>query len=122
MTATGVVGSNKLPVIVTEVSTGPEIGLSVMVGVTVNAFEAVLDPWVATTDLAPWDDWSGTVKVAENAPLLSGVTGFGVVVTGVPPKVMVTVELGSNPAPVISTGVPTGPESGLRKIKGSAKP
>ena len=40
VTSTGVVGPNKLPVIVTKVSTGPEIGLSVMMGVTVNVFEA----------------------------------------------------------------------------------
>ena len=47
--------------------------------------------------------------------------GDGVVVTAVPLNVMVTVELGSNPAPVIFTEVPTGPEVGSRKMTGFTK-
>lgn len=49
---------------------------------------------------------------------------IGVVVT-VPkvetPKVIVTAELGANPAPAISTEVPTGPEVVLRKMIGFNK-
>ena len=42
-------------------------------------------------------------------------------VIAVPLNVMVTVELGSNPAPAISTDVPTGPEAGSRKMIGFTK-
>lgn len=42
-------GENPMPVILTAVPTGPEVGLSVMTGPTVNVFEADLDPWVALT-------------------------------------------------------------------------
>ena len=46
-------GSKPIPEIFTEAPTGPEFGLRKMVGnngdVTVNVFEAELDPWVALT-------------------------------------------------------------------------
>ena len=61
-------------------------------GVTVNGFEAELSPWVTTTDLDPSDD-EGTVKIAENPPLLLGVTVGGFVVTMFSSKCMVTIEL-----------------------------
>ena len=61
-------------------------------GVTVNGFEAELSPWVTTTDLDPSDD-EGTVKIAENPPLLLGVTVAGFVVTRFSSKCMVTIEL-----------------------------
>ena len=52
---TDAIGANPLPMIFTEVPTGPEFGLSVMAGtledVTVNGFESDFDPWVATTVL-----------------------------------------------------------------------
>ena len=38
-----------------------------------------------------------------------------------PSKVTVTIELGSNPAPKISTGVPVGPKIGLRIMIGFTK-
>lgn len=85
--------------------------------VTVNVFEGELDPWVALTICSPLDD-SGTAKVAENPPLLLVVTEEGSVVTTLPPKVMVTVELGENPEPVIFTGVPTGPDVELSIMVG----
>ena len=40
---------------------------------------------------------------------------------GVLPKVIVTLEPGLNPAPVISTDVPTGPDVGSMIIKGFSK-
>ena len=40
-------------------------------------------------------DGSGTAKVAENPPLLAGVTVDGVVGTRFPSKYMVTIALGS---------------------------
>ena len=50
---TSELGSKLTPVIFIEVPTGPEVGLSTMVGtaedVTVNVFEAELDPSVALT-------------------------------------------------------------------------
>lgn len=98
--ATGVVGSNKLKVLVTKASTGPEIGLNIMMGVTVNVFEADLDPWLATTDLAPRDEGLGTVKVAVKNPARVLVTVLGLVATGVPSNSIVIVELAPNPAPV----------------------
>ena len=42
-------------------------------------------------------------------------------VISLPLNVIVTVELGSNPAPVIFTDVPTGPEVGSRKMIGFTK-
>ena len=45
--------------------------------------------------------------------------GFTVVTLG-PPKVIATVEIGSNPLPVTVTEVPTGPEVGLIEIVGLA--
>ena len=100
------------------------MGLRVMAGavedVTVNGFEADLDPWVATTDLDPSDD-AGTVKVAENPPLLLGVTGLGVGVMVAPPKVTVTGVVESKLVPVTVSGVPTGPEVGLRVMAGAVE-
>ena len=50
---TSEIGANPLPIIFTEIPPGPEDGVSVMVGtvedVTVNIFEAELDPSVALT-------------------------------------------------------------------------
>ena len=86
--------------------------------VTVNVFESELHPSVALTICGPLDD-AGTVKVAENTPLLLVVTGDSGRES--PLKDMTTVELGANPAPEISTGVPTGPVLGLRNIVGPTK-
>ena len=85
--------------------------------VTVNVFESELDPWVATTVSGPTDE-AGTVKLAENPPLVLVVTVAGVVVTSLPLNVMVTLELGSKLVPVTSTEVPTGPEVGLSVMTG----
>jgi hypothetical protein len=85
--------------------------------VTVNVFEAELDPWVATTGTDPIDD-EGTVKLAKNAPLVLVVTVAGFVVIAVPLIVIVTVELEPKEVPVISTEVPTGPEVGLIEMPG----
>ena len=57
------------------------------------------------------------LKVAMKVP----VEVAGVVVSIVSSKAMVTAEPGSNPAPEISTDVPTGPESGSRKMIGFTK-
>ena len=46
---------------------------------------------------------TGTVKVAENPPLLAGVTVDGVVGTRFPSKYMVTIALGSKLVPVTVT-------------------
>ncbi|MFI5406647.1 MAG: hypothetical protein ACHQ1D_09055 [Nitrososphaerales archaeon] len=64
--------------------------------VTVNVFEAELDPWVPITGTGPIDD-GGTAKLAKNTPLTVVVTAARVVVIAVPLNVIVTVELGSNP-------------------------
>ena len=49
-----------------------------------------------------------------NPPLEPGVT----VVTLEPPRVIATLEIGSNPLPVTVTEVPTGPEVGLIEMVG----
>ena len=59
----------------------------------------------------------GTLKVAVNPPLEVGVT----VSTVEPPKVIATVEIGSNPLPVTVTEVKTVPEVGLIEIVGLAE-
>jgi hypothetical protein len=62
------------------------------------------------------------LKVAIKVPVAVVFNGDGFVVTSdVPPKSMVTVEVGSNPAPVTVTEVPTGPEDGSRKMIGLTK-
>ena len=54
------------------------------------------------------------MKVVVNPPLEVGVT----VDTVEPPKVITTVEIGSNPLPVTVTEVKTGPEVGLIEMVG----
>ena len=55
-------------------------------------------------------------------PVAVVFNGDGFVVTSdVLPKSMVTVEVGSNPAPVTVTEVPLGPEDGSSIITGSKK-
>ena len=49
------------------------------------------------------------------------VTVLGVVAILFPSNLIVIVEPGSNPAPVIFTAVPTGPDDGSRKIIGFTK-
>jgi hypothetical protein len=83
--------------------------------VTINVFETELDPWVAATWANPKDDDKGTVKLAKNSPLLLVVT----VVISVSLNVRTTVELGSNPIPVIFTEAPTGPEIELSVMVGT---
>ena len=85
--------------------------------VTLKVFEAELAPWVARTVASPTGE--STVKLAENSPLVVVVTVDGIVVIALPLNFIVTVELGANPAPAISTDVPTGPEDGLKKMTGT---
>ena len=66
---------------------------------------------LALTVSSPIDASKGTLKVSENFPLPSAVT---VPVIAMSSKVIATGTLGTNPVPVISTEVPTGPEVGLR--------
>ena len=49
---------------------------------------------------------------------MSVVTVAGVVVTGLPPKVMITLEIGSKSMPVTVTEVLTGPDVGLSVMSG----
>ena len=119
-------GSNPAPVTVTEVPLDPEGGSSLITrsikDVTVNVFEAELDPWVALTVLSPFDKDSGTSKEVVNPPLELGVTRQTLVLlpqgTLEPSKLIATVEIGSNPLPVTVTEVPTGPELGLSEMVG----
>ena len=86
--------------------------------VTVNIVEFELDPSsVAETIRAPGVEL-GTVKLAEKSPLVSVVTVAGIVVTGLPAKVMITLESGSNPVPVTITKVLTSPDVGLSEMSG----
>lgn len=95
--------------------------IAVRLDVTINVSEAELDPWVATTWTNPTDDDKGTVKLAKNSPLLLVVTVVGVVIISVPLNVIATVELGSNPAPVIFTEVPIGSEVELSVMVGATE-
>jgi hypothetical protein len=111
------VGSNSMPVIFTEVPTGPKDGLIAMrgisVGVTVNVFEFDLTPSVALTAYCPGVE-RGAVKSASKSPLLS--VGTGLEGTSNPPKVTITLEFGSKLVPETLTGVPKGPEVGLSSM------
>jgi hypothetical protein len=117
-------GSNPLPIIFTEVPTGPEVWLSVMVGivegVTVNVFDAKFAPWVAVTVSDPLND-EGTLKVPLKVPVEVVFNGEGFVVTPFKPNSMVTSELGANPLPTILTEVPTGPVFGLMVMAGTVE-
>lgn len=58
--------------------------------------------------------------VAMKLPVAVVFNGDGFVVTSdVLPKSIVTVEVGSNPAPVTVTEVPAGPEAGLSVMVGA---
>lgn len=113
-------GSNPLPITFTEELARTEAGLREMPGtvegVTVNGFVAILDPWVAVTVLCPLND-EGTVKEAENPPLLLDV-GLATVVS---PNFMVTAVVGAKPVPVIDTGVPIGPDVAFRVMTGTVE-
>ena len=63
----------------------------------------------------------GRIKLAKKTPLVFVGTEAGVVGMLLPLNFIVTVELGSNPAPAISTDLPTGPKDGLRKMIGFTK-
>ena len=69
---------------------------------------------MALTVWSPIDESKGTLKVVVNPPLEVGVT----VDTVEPPKVITTVEIGSNPFPVTVTEVKTVPEVGLIEMVG----
>ena len=70
---------------------------------------------MALTVWSPIDESKGTVQVAVNPPLEVGVT----VDTVEPPKVITTLEIGSNPLPVTVTEVKTEPEEeGLIEMVG----
>ena len=60
----------------------------------------------------------GTVKLAEKSPLVSVVTVAGIVVTGLPAKVMITLEIGSKLMHVTITKVLTSPDVGLSVMSG----
>jgi len=90
--------------------------VGIVEGVTVNGFEAELDPWVALTVLGPLND-EGTIKEAENPPLLLDV-GLATVVS---PNFIVTAVVGAKPVPVTATGVPIGPDVTLRVMTGTVE-
>ena len=80
--------------------------------------ESELDPSsVAETIRDPGVEL-GTVKSAEKPPLVLVVTVAGIVVTGLPAKVMITLEIGSKLMPVTITKVLTSPDVGSRLMAG----
>jgi hypothetical protein len=112
-----VLTENPVPVTVTEVPTGPEVGDRVIAGVvTVKVADAVFElASVAVTVWAPAVE-EGTTKVAEKAPKADVVTVVGEVVCATPLNFIVMVEVAAKPAPVTVTVVPTGPWVGDRVI------
>lgn len=97
-----------VPVIVTEVPTGPEVGDKlVMLGVTVKAMPLLAKPLTVTTTLpvvAPF----GTGTMMPVSPQLVGVAGVPLKVTVLVPWVAPKL------VPVMVTEVPTGPVVGER--------
>ena len=87
--------------------------VTVLGAVTVNIVESELDPSSVAVTVLRIDVELGALKLAENTPLEFVVTFTGIVVTGLPAKVMRISELESKLMPVIFTGVPTGPNAGL---------
>lgn len=109
------VPAKPLPATVTVIPAGPEVGVSVIAGVTVNVADGVLVPSEAVTVWAPAVA-VGTVKVAEKLPAAFVVTVAGAVVCVAPANFIVMVASGMKLVPVTVTVVPTCPEAGLREI------
>jgi hypothetical protein len=108
----GRLAPNPEPDIVTVVPTGPDVGDNVSDDVTVNVAVAVLVPSLASTVWEPAVE-AGTVNVTpENDPEAPVVTVAGVVVSGTPSYVNVTVWEAPKPEPDIVTVVPTAPDVG----------
>ena len=93
----------------------PCVVLGFSMSVTLNVFEAELDPWLALTIWSPIEDVEGTFKVVLNPPLEVQAT-----VTLVSPwKLITRGDRGLNPLPVTVTKVAGGPEVGLIVMTGS---
>src|SRR4029077_17848732 len=101
-----------VPVIVTEVPTGPEVGLKLVivgVGSTVNVIPLLATPFTVTTTgpvVAPL----GTGTTIDVALQLVGVAGVPLNATVLVPW------LAPKFVPVIVTDVPTGPEVGFKLV------
>ena len=92
--------------------------VSVLGAVTVNIVESELDPSSVAETIRASGVELGTVKLAEKSPLVSVVTVAGIVVTGLPAKVMITLEIGSKLMHVTITKVLTSPDVGLSVMSG----
>ena len=104
------VAPNVVPVIVTDVATGPLVGESdVMAGGTVKGKPLLINPTVTTT--FPVTAAFGTGTTILVADQLVGVAVAPPILTTLAPLVA------PNPEPVIVIGVPTGPLVGARFVK-----
>ena len=113
---------NPLPVIVTAVRPGPELGISVMCGPVTMKVAVAKSPVLPVTLMVyvPGTAVAVTVKEAEViCPLEMVQEGSEIMLT---PGLLLIVEHVSpllNPPPLITTAVPAGPELGLRTIVGA---
>ncbi len=103
-----------MPEIVTIEPTLPLVGFKATTDVIVNVVEPIWEPAsMAVTVLAPAtdpvDEPVGVTKDALKEPVLSAITGEGVVATAVPANVNVTTEEAAKPEPLTATEAPTGP-------------
>ena len=78
-----------------------------------NIVESELSPSSVAVTVLSIDVELGALKLAENAPLELVIKFTGIVVTGLPAKVMRISEFASKLMPVMFTKVPTGQKAGL---------
>ena len=114
-----------MPEIVTLEPTLPLVGFKATTGIIVNVVEPIWEPAsIAVTVLAPAiepvDEPVGIMKDALKKPVLSAITGEGVVATAEPAYVNVTTEEAAKPEPLTATEPPTGPLVGLTLMLGVA--
>jgi hypothetical protein len=116
-------GAKPLPVTVTTVLTGPELGKRAIVGVglvTVNTAWARSPVLPVTVIVYAWGATLATVKLAELIDLVApeSVSVQDGLATGVPVIVQVPVSLAAKSLPVMVTVAPIKPEDGCRIIVG----
>ena len=112
----GSLAAKPVPVTVTVVPGGPDVGFTAMPAITVKAWlgtwaAVVIAPTASTVCAASVAE--GTTKVALQAPAALAVTADGVVALTTASQVTrMLVSLGENPVPFTVTTVPTGPVVG----------
>ena len=117
-------GAKLVPFTITVLPGDPEVGVKLMEETAVTSKEAVAERGVpltvvdALTVCMVTVDW-GTANVAVKVPVTEAVIAAGFVVTGLPSKVIVTLEPAGKFEPETLTEEATAPEVGLNEMDGT---